>query len=414
MQFAFIGDFPFFFANFMGQNMITVNDILELTLFKKFKVLCGREYLSNTVTTAVIMEFESSRIQYAGYCYGYFALVSYFFASTNPDLVNGSIRCLIQKNVSAIAIKILPEEQIPQDIIQLAQENHVPILIFYDEFMEDLIININESMKTRAQYIIQEEKLNLILNSHKSYDEVQRVALEINPEFKKKVICASLISKESSSNLQVHTYFDSLMYHRSRLENKNSWCFVKSGFNVVLICSFDKQELKELHPLFYIREILSQNGFIPNSFYIGYDATPTDLGLLKECVKKAQVAGMVCKFQNSETLSYKYIGIYKYAIAIVKDDILSTEIMKKMEILKEYDKLHESNLIKTLVSFVNNNRDYTLTSEECYQHTNTIRYRIKKAEQLLDLEESTADEEITLIIRCYHLIEQKVLSAFEG
>lgn len=406
--------FRFFLQILQGEDMITVNDILDLTLFKKFKVLCGREYLSNTVTTAVIMEFESSRIQYAGYCYGYFALVSYFFASTNPDLVNGSIKSLIQKHVSAIAIKILPEEQIPQDIIQLAQENHVPILTFYDEFMEDLIININESMKTRAQYIIQEEKLNLILNSHKSYDEVQRIALEINPEFKKKVICASLISKEASSNLQVHTYFDSLMYHRSRLENKNSWCFVKSGFNVVLICSFDEQELKELHPLFYIRDILSQNGFIPNSFYIGYDATPTDLGLLKECVKKAQVAGMVCKFQNSETLSYKYIGIYKYAIAIVKDDILSAEIMKKMEILKEYDKLHEANLIKTLVSFVNNNRDYALTSEECYQHTNTIRYRIKKAEQLLDLEESTADEEITLIIRCYHLIEQKALSAFEG
>ena len=143
--------------------MITVNEILNLTLFKKFKVLTGKEYLTNTVTTAVILEYESSRIQYAGYCYGYFVLVSYFFAATNPELVNGSIRNLIQKHVSGIAIKLLPEERIPEDIIQLAKENHVPLLTFYDEFMEDLIININESMKTRAQYIVHEEKLNLIL-----------------------------------------------------------------------------------------------------------------------------------------------------------------------------------------------------------------------------------------------------------
>ena len=130
--------------------MITVNEILNLTLFKKFKILCGKDFLSNTVNTAVILEYESSRIHYAGYCYGYFVLVSYFFASTNPELVNGSIRNLIQKHVSGIALKLLPEERLPDDIIQLALENHVPILTFYDEFMEDLIININESMKTRS------------------------------------------------------------------------------------------------------------------------------------------------------------------------------------------------------------------------------------------------------------------------
>ena len=81
---------------------------------------------------------------------------------------------------------------------------------------------------------------------------------------------------------------------------------------------------------------------------------------------------------------------------------------KKIEILEEYDRLHEANLMRTLVSFVSNNGDYSATSEECYQHTNTIRYRIKKAEQLLDLEESTADEEITMIIRCYHLIQSRI------
>lgn len=389
--------------------MITVNEILNLTLFKKFKILTGKQYLSNTVTTAVILEYESSRIQYAGYCYGYFVLVSYFFASTNPDLVHGTLRNLIQKHVSGIALKILPEEHLPEDIIKLAEENHIPILTFYDEFMEDLIININESMKTRAQYVIHEEKLNTIMNEKKDFDEVHRIALEINPDFKKKVISASLISKEAATNLQVHTYFDSLMYHRSRLTEGNPWTFVKSGYNVVLICSFDDDEVKELHALSYIKNVLSQNGFMPGAFYIGYSAEPVELGNLRESLTKSQMAGMICEYQKSDTLSYTYVGIYKYIISLVKDDILCNEIKHKIAILKEYDEKHEANLIKTLVSFVNNNGDYATTSEECFQHTNTIRYRIKKAEQLLDLEESTADEEIALIIRCFHIITAKVL-----
>lgn len=388
--------------------MITVNEILNLTLFKKFNVLTGKEYLSNTVTTAVILEYESSRINYAGYCFGYFVLVSYFFASTNPELVNGSIKSLIKKHVSGIALKLLPEEQLPPDVIQLAKENHVPILTFYDEFMEDLIININESMKTRAQYIIQEEKLNLILNEKKDADEVQRIAREINQDFKDKVISATLISKESATNLQVHTYFDSLMYHRSKNEQSNSWTFVKSGYDVILLCTFDEKETKGLHALAYFKEILTQNGFNPESFYIGYDAEPVDLCMIKESVKKSQVAANVARFQKIDCLSYKYVGVYKYAISIVQDEILCSEVKNKITILEEYDKLHDANLIRTLISFVDNNGDYAATSKECFQHTNTIRYRIKKAEQLLDLEEATSDEEITMLVRCYHLLNQKI------
>lgn len=389
--------------------MITVNEILELSLFKKFKVVAAKEYLTNAVTTTVILEFESSLIQYAGYRYGYFVLVSYFFASTNPELVNGSIKYLIQKHVSGIAIKLLPKDHLPDDIIQLAKENHVPIMIFYDEFMEDLIININESMKTRAQYIVREEKLNLILNNKKDPDEVLRIALEINSDFKKNIVSACLISKEPATNLQVHTYFDSLLYHKARNAEATNWTFIKSGYDVVLICSFDEREIQNIHPLTYIKDVLSQNGFNSEDFYIGYDADPVELGDLKESVKKAQVAAAVCKFQKKDTLSYKYVGIYKYVVSIVGNDILCAEIKRKIAILEDYDKKHEANLIKTLLSFVEHNGDYAAAGQECYQHTNTIRYRIKKAEQLLDLEESTADEEITLIIRCYHLIREKIL-----
>ena len=38
--------------------MYTVNEIMNLSLFKKFKILTGKEYLTNTVTTTVILEFE--------------------------------------------------------------------------------------------------------------------------------------------------------------------------------------------------------------------------------------------------------------------------------------------------------------------------------------------------------------------
>ena len=385
--------------------MTTVNEIMNLSLFKNFKILTGKEYLSNTVTTAVILEYESSRINYAGYCFGYFVLISYFFASTNPELVNGSIKKLIQKKVSGIAIKLLPEEQLPTDIINCAIENHVPILTFYDEFMEDLIININESMKTRAQYIIHEEKLNHILSGCTDKNQELTIAKEINPEFKEKIITAVLIPREDSTNLKVHTFFDSLMYHRAKLETKNPWSFIKLKHNIVLICSFDKEEAKSLLKIHYIQDLLLQNGFSNEDFYIGYDDEILNLSDIKESVKKAYTAAEICKFNNTNSLSYKYTGIYKYAYNMLQDDIIRKEIQNKIETLHSYDKKHDSNLMKTLSSFVMNNGDYAATSEECFQHTNTIRYRIKKIYELLDLDENEGDEETKLLVRCHHLLE---------
>lgn len=384
--------------------MTTVNEIMNLTLFKNFKILTGKEFLSNTVTTAVILEYESSRINYAGYCFGYFVLISYFFASTNPELVNGSIKKLIQKKVSGIAIKLLPEEQLPQDIINCANENHVPILTFYDEFMEDLIININESMKTRAQYIVHEEKLNKILTGNIDKNQAVTIAKEINPHFKNLIISAVLIPKENSTNLKVHTFFDSLLYHRAKLETETTWSFVKLKHNIVLICSFDKDEIKSIKKFQYFQDILSQNNFLSEDFHIGYNEEILDLTDIRESVKKAYTAAEICKFNKINSLSYKYTGVYKYAYNMLQDEIIRKEIKNKIEILHAYDKKHDSNLMKTLSSFVMNNGDYVATSEECFQHTNTIRYRIKKIYELLDLDEKEGEEETKLLVRCDHLL----------
>ncbi|MBQ0051905.1 MAG: PucR family transcriptional regulator ligand-binding domain-containing protein [Treponema sp.] len=385
--------------------MIQINEIMNLSMFKNFKVLCGKEYLTNNVNTAVILEYESSRINYAGYCFGYFVLVSYFFAATNPELVNGSIKNLIQKKVSGIALKIHPDEKLPQEIVDLAVENHVPIVTFYEEFMEDLIININESLKTRSQYVVWEEKLHKILSEKCTPEAIERIALEINGDFKRKIITANLISKEPSSNLQVHTYFDSLMYHRAKLEQSKPWIFVKYELSVILICSFSDEDLKELNPVSYVKNLLSQNGFLSDAFYIGISDTPLLLKQLNEAIEKAQMASTIGKFQSTTPMLYSNTGIYKYSMKIIQQEVICNEIKSKIKILEDYDKQHEANLIKTLVSFVNNNGDYTAISNECFQHTNTIRYRIKKAESLLNLDESTADEEITILIRCFLLLK---------
>lgn len=394
--------------------MIQVSEILKLSLFSNFKILCGKEYLSNEVSTAVVLEYESSRIHYSGYGPGYFPLVSYFFAKTNPDLVLGTLRNLIEKKVSAIAIKISPEEFIPADIIHLAIENHVPLLTFYDEFMEDLIININESMKTRSQYIVYEQKLNQILNGNPSPEEVEKIAYEINPDFCQNILSANIITKEESTNLQVHTFFDNLMYRKYQTNGPTTYKFVKNGHNLMLIFSFQDKKGEDFSAYEYVKKIISSAGFVPDSFYIGICEEFMPVYKLNYSVKKAQCAAIIAKYQNKNCLLYKDLGIYRYAVSLVQNRMLNEEIDHQIQILKAYDQKHESYLLRTLISLVKNNFDYVKASEECYQHTNTIRYRLKKTIELLSIQEDTAQEELSLLIRCYLLREIFVTKHIES
>lgn len=385
--------------------MIKINEILDLSLFNNFKILCGEEYLTNVVNATVICEYESSRIEYQGYCYGYFVLLSYFFADTNPELVNGTIRTLIEKHVSGIAIKISPEQSLPEDILHMAMEYHVPLLTFYEEFMEDLIICINESMKTRAQYIVAESKLNSIINDKHSPESIASTALEINPHFLQYALVASITSKDTTNNLKIHTYFDNLMFRQYRNTDIHDYSFVKFGHSLMLICSYSDENIPSSTTAIQsrINEILMDAGFVPSAFHIGISDTILPLNSLNVSAIRARNANVVCQYTSHDTMFYSELGIYKYVMSIVTNPIQFNEVEQSINTLQQYDDGHDSNLLDTLTVFIKNNGDYTKTSEELFQHANTIRYRIKKAEQILNFPEDTSNEELTMLIRSYLL-----------
>ncbi|MGN1143969.1 MAG: helix-turn-helix domain-containing protein, partial [Anaerovoracaceae bacterium] len=66
--------------------------------------------------------------------------------------------------------------------------------------------------------------------------------------------------------------------------------------------------------------------------------------------------------------------------------------------LKGYDNKYHSNLLETILTFVENEMDYAKTSKTMYVHENTIRYRLGKAKNLIPYGCSDLDFQNTLYI----------------
>ena len=67
-------------------------------------------------------------------------------------------------------------------------------------------------------------------------------------------------------------------------------------------------------------------------------------------------------------------------MSLVNNPMLYHEVEESVSILQKYDASHDVNLLETVISYVKNNGDFAKTSEELFQHSNTVRYRIRKAE----------------------------------
>lgn len=384
--------------------MLKVSEILQLSLFKEFKNICGEEYMSNTVSGAVILEYESIKNNYTGFGYGDFVLASYFFAKDNPEFVHTALSCIIKRHVSGIAIKISQGDTIPQSIQDLACENHIPIFTFINEYTEDLIISISESLKTKAQYIVFEEKLNTILTEHLTPIEVKNTALEINPDFLPYIITANITSKDSQDNIAIHSYFKKLMYRQYRNDEACTYSFIKYNYGIVLVCSFTKDSLPDYGTHYnYVSSLLNNVEFNPENFYIGICDTPMLLSELNISAAKAIDANIVCEFKQSDSKIYSNIGVFKYIMSIVNNPALYKDIIHQIQLIKDYDETYASNLLDTLIVYISNNGDIPKTSNEIFQHANTVRYRIKKASSILALSSEHSYEEMYIIINWYLL-----------
>lgn len=384
--------------------MLKVNEVLQLSLCRNFKLICGEEDLNNTFSGAVILELESIKNGFSAFNYGDYVLASYFIAKSAPDIINNALSTIIKRKVSGIAIKICDDQTIPDEIISLAIENHVPICTFVDEYMEDLIITISENLKTKAQYIIYEEKLNSILNGKMDKHSVKTTALEINSDFLNYVLTAYITPINNEDNAAIHSYFKRLMYSQYRNTQKCSYSFIKYNYGIVIICTFNEDDFPAAGTHYnYIASLLKSVSFNPHNFFIGICDTAMTLHNLNISVKNAIDANEVCRYLKCEYKTYSNMGIYKYIMALVSNDALYKTIEDHINTLKKYDNTYSSNILDTLIVYIKHNGDVTKTSSEIFQHTNTVRYRIKKAKSILSLSSENAYEELYIIINCYLL-----------
>lgn len=378
--------------------MIYINELLDSTLFQNFKIIAGSSGLNNSMTNIVILEYESFTDSYEVFSPGDFVLSSLFFAKDNPHLIEEALLNLIKRDVAGIAIKTVFFNDIPEKIKKIADKNSIPIFLFENTFMEDLIIYANELLQSKSSYIIYEQKIASLLNNKNSIKETTSILSDINPYLYDNIFTAYITPKNNTGSKAISYYFKRLVYNKYKSQNLVHYSYVKYKQGMVFIYSF-KDDLSNFKTI--IKSSLKSIDLKDDEFFIGISDNITDSSHFDINIKESIYANRICQLQKIDSLYYSEIGIYKYIMPLTCDDSLLKLNRNQIKIIQDYDSKFKSNLLNTLIEYVNCNGEISQTATNLYQHPNTIRYRLKKACEILSYKDDNFYNYFFILIKLY-------------
>ena len=151
-----------------------------------------------------------------------------------------------------------------------------------------------------------------------------------------------------------------------------------------------------------LRELDSRTpfaGVIHSTCILGADYTkPADFGIsYQEAKNLIPKKDMLPNPTNKKVLSASSMGIYKYMFNSGNQQEILNYCNEKLKNLEMYDNANGSFLIDTLVNYYMCGFNVGKTAEMMYVHRNSLQYRLKKIEEILEINLDDSMEYLDLV-----------------
>lgn len=135
----------------------------------------------------------------------------------------------------------------------------------------------------------------------------------------------------------------------------------------------------------------------------GSAVSPEEIG---RSLREARYALQVCRLEGWGSAGFEDLGTYRLLLSMAEPDALRAFADSLLAPLDAYDRDHGGELTTSLRSFLQHNARWEAAAAELYVHRHTLRYRMRKVEDLTgrDLSSSFDRMEFWLALRARELL----------
>lgn len=397
--------------------LVTCGSILNLPYLEKMKVVAGKGGLDKIITWVHVVEMSEVAKWVKG---GELLFITGVTIKDNVQALVKLVKDISKRNLSGLVINVGPYiKKTPEEVKELADTLNFPIFeipfevklievthiickeIFngkiylesVNNFMKELIygdVEITEEIITRAGlygYSRKKTYFSLVvdIDNFSSYIKKNKIKDE-------KIIL--------DIKMHIEHIIEYVMYKYNR-----KYLYMVNSDSFYLIVPLDNEN-KNLDIIEKISQNIKDNieKEIDNiKVSIGIGGISSELKEFKSIMFQAQKALEVSKKceMKSSIVDYKKLGVYRLFFDMRKYDEMKNIYNENLENLKKYDKKNSTSMLKTLEFYINEQRNLGRAAVKLYIHRNTMRYRIKRIEEILqcDLNDEKVIFNITLSIK---------------
>lgn len=377
---------------------ITIYDATKLNTFRNFRLISGMSGLGNPIEKVGILDWEFFIKEEGQFIKGEFVLSSLMFAKDNPDYILESVMDLVECGVSGLAVKNVYYNELPQEVVRFSNENDFPIFIFDNSaYFEDIITEVMDKIRFAGNYELLETKVDILIKKQLDKVIVKEIAYEINSSFKDAFFSIYIKRRQYSDDKQVIAFLEQIK-SSSPLSLYNTAMKYRGG--ILLIVTAEKLDSSELDLKADV--LIKSLSIDSDAFYIGISNIHRDLSMLNVGINESLYAETTSEVMNVHLKKFSDIGLYS-VILPYKDDIWMRSFYEGLTLpIKNYDEKYNTELFNTAVIYFEKDGNIIETANELFIHKNTVRYRLEKIKEILDMD-SGFYEQLAIAMKVYNV-----------
>lgn len=322
------------------------------------------------------------------------------------------IRSACSKRVAGFVINTGPYiTHIPDSIIAFANEQEIPIFQMNWEYrVADLLKITFQFISSYQQQQSSEEKLltNLLFNYNKYKDSLPEALQQHG--FPKGtelgiITCATISAQNNIIRYEgiITAAFQNRYQSFLCLKYKNQLIYLINRAGVKTQSIPFSKTANAIY-----EKIIKKNGSLP--LIIGMGNFYTELpNVVKSYEQSLTVIQLAQLHDNRFLFKYNEIGAYKIIMGVQDRRIIETFRQDILGSLYQYDQIHQTDLVDFLRIYLRENGSTTKISKLKFIHRNTVLYKIKKLEALLDMDltDTFAKTNLSIALMIEDVMNQK-------
>ena len=374
---------------------VNIYELMKQVKNMDVTLIAGEKGLHNLVTWVHMIE----TIEATSFLDGGEIAFTTGFGLNNGETLLELTECIYNGKAAGLVINIGPFlEKVPEEVIKFGNNHNFPI------FIVPWKIHLAEMMRIFSLTILKDSQKNLETASAfknaiffpKQEDlyviQLSQRGFKINWHY-----AACVINLKNTNNVNLNSIITNLETHMQH-NYEHFAIFLHDTEIIIILGNYTSDKIHD-----FINELTSHLNILlnkKNDYSIGIGKLTKSVRCLHKSYRQAKnIQKLQLKNKIDKSLIfYSDMGIYKLLMNIENEDILSEYYEHSIKPLREYDKKNNSDLTHVLRSYLKNNGSVKETADELFIHRNTVNYKINKIEEILNIDLSSLDARVQLMV----------------